>query len=145
MQTSQEIIQQAKKWMINDQFLQHTAYSIEDLAAILDKDERFYGYITARAKAPEPYRGFAVRWEIVLTNKRLIFLSKGDGKTLYVDSVISKWEIPLENILSVKKKGILRNKIIVYPYKDVIKNIPNETIDPFYEALNMAIKNACKY
>lgn len=143
MPTSQEIIQQTQKWMINDQFLEHTAYSIDDLAGMLDKDERIHGYITARAKAPEPYRGYSARWVIILTNKRLMFLSKGDGKSLYVDSVVSKWEIPLENILSVQKqKGFLTNKIIVYPYKDVIKSIPDATIDPFFEALTIAIKNA---
>jgi hypothetical protein len=143
MPTSQEIIEQAQKWMINGQFLEHTAYSTDDLAGMLDKDERIHGFITARAKAPEPYRGYAARWVIILTNKKLMFLSKGDGKSLYVDSVVGKWEIPIKNILSVQKqKGFLKNKIIIYPYKDVIKSIPNATIDLFFEALSIAIKNA---
>jgi hypothetical protein len=129
--------------MVNGKFLEHTAYSIDDLAEYLDNDEMIHGYITARAKAPGPYRGYAARWVIILTNKRLIFLSKGDGKSLYVGSIVSKWEIPLERILSVKK-GFFRNKIIIFPYNDVIKNISGATIGPFYEALNMAIKNAGK-
>ncbi len=116
MPTSKEIIQQVQEWMINGQFLEHTGYSTDDLADMLDKDERIHGFITARAKAPEPHRGYAGRWVIILTNKRLMFLSKGDGKSLYVDSVVSMWEIPIINILSVKKqKGILTNKIIIYP------------------------------
>lgn len=142
MPTSQEIIQQVQKWIINNEFLEHTAYSTDDLAGMLDKDERIHGFITARAKAPEPYRGYAARWVIILTNKRLMFLSKGDGKSLYVDSVVSKWEIPIDTILSVQKqKGFFTNKIIIYPYKDVIKSIPNAAIDPFFEALSIAIKN----
>jgi hypothetical protein len=145
MPTSQEIIEQLQKWMINGQFLEHTAYATDDVAGMLDKDEKIHGFITARAKAPEPYRGYATRWVIILTNKKLMFLSKGDGKSLYVDSVVSKWEIPIESILSVQKqKGFLTNKIIIYPYKDVIKSIPDAIIDPFFEALSDAIKNAGK-
>jgi hypothetical protein len=143
MPTSEEILRQTQKWMIDGQFLEHTAYSVDSFAEMLDEHERILGYITARAKAPEPYAGFAARWVIVLTNARLIFLSKGDGKSLYVDSVVSKWEMPLGGILSSQKqKGVLTNKIIIYPHKVVIKSIPNATIDPFYEVLSEAIKNA---
>lgn len=141
MPTDKDIIEQVRKWMINGEFLEHTAYTTDDLAEMLDKDEKIHGFITARTKAPEPYRGYAVRCVIILTNKKLMFLSKGDGKSLYVDSVVSKWEIPIKNILSVKKqKGLLTNKIIIYPYKDVIKSIPDTTFNPFFEALNDAIK-----
>lgn len=143
MPTTQEITEQVQKWIINNQFLEHTAYEICDLAEMLDTDEKIYGFITAKAKAPEPYRGFAARWVVFLTNKRLMFLSKGDEKSLYVDSVVSKWEIPLEGILSVKKqRWLLSNKIIIYPFECVIKGIPNSTIDPFFEALTDAIKIA---
>jgi len=145
MPNGKEILRQTQKWMIDDQFLEHTAYSVESFSEMLDEDERFLGYITARAKAPEPYAGFAARWVIILTNTRLIFLSKGDGKSLYVDSVVSKWEMSHENILSAQKqKGVFTNKIIIYPDKVVIKSIPSATLDPFYEALSSAIKNADK-
>lgn len=145
MPTNQEIIEQVQKWMINGPFLEHTAYSIDDLAGMLDKDEKIHGVITAKAKAPEPYRGYAAHWVIILTNKKLMFLSKGNGKSLYIDSVVSKWEIPIKSILSVQKqKGYLTNKIIIYPYNDVIKSIPDATIDPFFEALSDTIKNAGK-
>ena len=144
MPTIEEILKQTKRWMVDGQFIENTAYSINDIAEMLDEDEMILGYLTARAKAPEPYASFAARWSIILTNKRLLFLSKGDGKSLYVDSIVSKWEMSLENILSVQKqKGLLTNKIIIYPDKVVIKSIPNELINPFFEAFSKAIKNAC--
>ncbi len=141
MPTSQEILEQVKRWMINGEFLEHTAYTIDDLAGMLDKDEKIRGFVTGRAKAPKPYRGHAARWVIILTNKKLIFLSKGDGKSIYVDSVVAKWEIPIESILSVqKKKGVVTNKLIIYPYKDIVKNIPEATLDPFFEEISDVIK-----
>ncbi len=144
MPSSQEIIEQVQKWINNNQFLEHTAYEISDLAEMFDTDENIQGVITARAKAPEPYSGFAAGWVVFLTNKRLMFLSKGDEGSLYVDSVVSKWEIPLDRILSAKKRSwFLSNNIILYPSECVIKRIPNSTIDPFFEALTDAIKH-CK-
>jgi hypothetical protein len=154
MPTNQKIKQQIQKWKRNGQFLElehilkHTAYSIHDLAEMLKKDEKIYGYITAKVKSPGPFRGYAARRAIILTNKRLMFLSKGDKKSLTVGSVVAMWEIPLKKILSVEKqKGLLTNKIIVCPYKndwDVIQNIPAAMIDTFFEALTMAIEKVGK-
>lgn len=141
MPLSKEILKQVQKWDLKGNFLKHTAYSIDKFVKLLDKDENILGFITAKAKAPEPYSGFYTRWDIILTTKRLFFLSKGDGKSIYVDSVVHKSEIPLENLLSVKKrKGFFSNKIIIYPHKDVIKGIPSESYEPFFNALSFAIR-----
>lgn len=48
---------------------------------MFDTDENIHGVITARAKAPEPYSGFAARWVVFLTNKKLLFISKGDERS----------------------------------------------------------------